>query len=857
MKKHILIFTALAISMIANAQSASRQLFTEGWRFMLSSKEADYSKPNAKDSNWRTLNLPHDWAIEGDFSKDNPSGTGGGALPGGVGWYRKTFTVDKADKGKSIRIDFDGAYMNAAVYINGKHLGTRPYGYISFGYDITPYIKYGKENTIAVRVDNSDQPNSRWYSGCGIYRNVWLTKQNPIHVAKDGVYVTTADVSKELANIYVETDIVNPNKESLTVYHTLYNAEGKRIKEGLILRAQSNKETSKNEKVADCCKTESNPVCTIKLKNPHLWSTKDPYLYTLVTTVRNSKGEVLDTYSNRIGIRWFEFSKDGFTLNDEPMQIQGVCDHHDLGCLGAALNVTALRRQLQILKDAGINGFRCSHNPPAPELLDLCDEMGFIVMDESFDMWRKKKTANDYAKYFNEWHERDLHDFIIRDRNHPSIVMWSIGNEVLEQWSDAGADTLSLEEANLILNFGHSADQLANDDKEMSVNSLLTKKLADFVRNLDPSRPITSGCNEPNPNNHLFKSDALDIIGYNYHNQNIPDVPKNFPGKPFIITESVSSLQTRGYYRMNSDHEYVWPERWDKPFEDPTFSCSSYDNCHAPWSNTHEENIIVMRKYPWIAGQYIWTGFDYIGEPTPYGWPARSSYFGFIDLAGFPKDSYYMYKAELTDTPTLHLFPHWNFGNEEYAGEDIAPSKLNEDGTIDMWAYYNNADEVELFINGKSQGISKKTQDRLHAQWRVKYEPGEVMAVARKNGQVVNSQIIKTAGKPAQIRLTADRNVITADGRDLSFITVEILDKDGNLCPNASNLVNFAIEGNATIAGVDNGSPISLERFKDNKRHAFYGKCLVVLQNNGTQGKATLKATSNGLQNATIEISAQ
>ncbi len=831
--------------MLANAQSANRQLFTEGWRFMLSTKEADYSKPTFNDNGWRTLSLPHDWAIEGDFSKDNPSGTGGGALPGGVGWYRKTFTIDKADKGKAIRIDFDGAYMNAAVYVNGKHLGTRPYGYISFGYDITPYLKYGKTNTIAVRVDNSDQPNSRWYSGCGIYRNVWLTKQNPVHINKDGVYVTTPEVSKDKATVTVKVDITNPKNIALNIKSILLDAQGNEVATS---NAPANTKAVANSSLF---------TLHSSLKNPHLWSDKHPYLYTLKTILIDSNGTPLDEYSTRIGFRTFSFTPEGFTLNGEPMQIQGVCDHHDLGCLGAALNVSALRRQLRILKEAGINGFRCSHNPPAPELLDLCDEMGFIVMDESFDMWRKKKTANDYAKYFNQWHERDLHDFILRDRNHPSIVMWSIGNEVLEQWSDANADTLSLEEANMILNFGHSAEKLATDDKELSVNSLLTKKLADFVRNLDPTRPITSGCNEPNPYNHLFKSGALDIIGFNYHNGNIPSVPENFPGKPFIITESVSALQTRGYYKMPSDKEYVMPERWDRPFYDATFSCSAYDNSHAPWSNTHEENLIVMRRYPWIAGQFVWTGFDYIGEPTPYGWPARSSYFGFIDLAGFPKDSYYMYKAELTDTPTLHLFPHWNFGDEEYAGEGIAPSKLNEDGSIDLWCYYNNADEVELFINGKSQGTSRKTADRLHAFWRVKYEPGEVMAVARKNGQVVNSQIIKTAGRPAQLRLTADRPVITADGRDLSFITVKVLDKDGNLCPNASNLVNFEVSGNAFIAGVDNGSPISLERFKDNKRHAFYGKCLVVLQNNGTQGKATLTATSNGLQNATIEINAQ
>ena len=453
-------------------------------------------------------------------------------------------------------------------------------------------------------------------------------------------------------------------------------------------------------------------------------------------------------------------------------------------------------------------------------------------------MWRKKKTSHDYARYFNEWHEKDLRDFILRDRNHPSIFVWSIGNEVLEQWSDAKADTLSLEEANLILNFGHSADMLAKDG-EMSVNSLLTKKLADFVRELDPTRPITAGCNEPNPGNHLFKSGALDIIGYNYHNANIPDVPKNFPGKPFIITESNSALMTRGYYRMPSNEMFIWPERWDKPFYDESFSCSSYENCHVPWGNTHEENIKLVRNNDYISGQYIWTGFDYIGEPTPYGWPARSSYFGIVDLAGFPKDVYYLYQAEWTNKQVLHLFPHWNW---------------TEGQEIDMWCYYNNADEVELFINGESQGIRSKDEDNLHVVWRVKFIPGTVKVVARKNGNIIAEKEIHTAGTPHKIRLTPDRDIITADGKDLSFVTVEVLDKDNNLCPISENLINFEVKGNAFIAGVDNGCQTSMERFKDNKRKAFNGKCLVVLQNNGEKGTATLTANSNGLESSTIEI---
>ena len=468
--------------------------------------------------------------------------------------------------------------------------------------------------------------------------------------------------------------------------------------------------------------------------------------------------------------------------------------------------------------------------------------MGFIVMDETFDMWRKKKTAHDYSRYFNEWHERDLTDLVRRDRNHPSIFMWSIGNEVLEQWSDAKADTLSLAEANLILNFGHSADMLAKEGSELSVNSLLTKKLADMTRALDPTRPVTAGCNEPNPGNHLFRSGALDIIGFNYHDDWFAGVPQNFPGKPFIITESISALMTRGYYRMPSDSMYIWPSRWDVPFYDESFSCSSYDNCHVPWGNTHEGTLRHVKNNDFISGQYIWTGFDYIGEPTPYGWPARSSYFGVIDLAGFPKDVYYMYQSEWRpDKTVLHLFPHWNW---------------KEGQEIDLWAYYNNADEVELFVNGQSQGVRSKGKDEFHVSWRVTYQPGTVKAVSRRGGQVVAEQEIHTADEPAQIRLTPDRTSIQADGRDLSFVTVEILDKDGNLCPWAENDVTFDVQGAGFIAGVDNGSPISMERFKANHRKAFYGKCLVVIQNNGEDGSISLKATADGLQEAGTTLNA-
>ena len=804
--------------------------FNNDWTFQLGDVEGAEAM-NFDDSQWRQLNLPHDWAVEGDFSPNHPSGTGGGALPGGIGWYRKTFVADASYEGKKVFIDFDGVYMNSEVFINGVSLGKRPYGYISFRYDMTPYINIGKENVVAVRVDNQEQPNSRWYSGCGIYRNVWLTVTNPVHVDLWGTYVTTPEVSEAEATVSVCTTVKNEGTTDAQVelLSSLLDAEGRQVGEASsVLPVQK-----------DCVAVYEQ---TLKVTSPVLWSIEKPYLYTVKTEVFVD-GEKVDEYETVTGIRAFSFDAEkGFILNGKQVKINGVCMHHDLGCLGAAVNTRAIERQLEILKEMGCNGIRCSHNPPAPELLQLCDKMGFIVMDETFDMWRKRKTTYDYSRYFNEWHERDLTDLMLRDRNHPSIFMWSIGNEVLEQWSDANADTLSLEEANMILNFGHSPEMLAKAGESMSVNSLLTKKLADMTRALDPTRPITSGCNEPNPYNHLFASGALDIIGFNYHDAWFMGVPQNFPGKPFIVTESVSGLMTRGYYKMPSDQPVVCPERWDRPYYDPSFSCSSYDNCRVPWGNHHEGTLKLVQNNDFISGQFIWTGFDYIGEPTPYGWPARSSYFGIVDLAGFPKDVYYMYQSQWTDKDVLHLFPHWNW--EE--GQDI-----------DLWAYYNNADEVELFINGKSQGVKSMEKDVYHVAWRVKYEPGTIKAVSRKDGKVVMEKEIHTAGEPAQIRLTADRTNIQADGTDLSFVTVEILDKDGNLCPNADNLVNFEVEGEAFIAGVDNGSPISMERFKDNKRKAFYGKCLVVLQNNGRKGDIQLNAVSEGLKNATIMLNAE
>lgn len=811
------------------AQHSSRQNFNQDWKFALGAPDKA-AQTSFSDSDWRSLNLPHDWAIEGDFSIENPSGTGGGALPGGIGWYRKHFTINISPE-EVVYIDFDGAYMNASVFINGHYLGTRPYGYASFSYDITPYIHSGKDNVIAVKVDNAEQPNSRWYSGCGIYRNVWLRKLNKVHVGLWGQQVTPYDITANEGKVCIVTTVENltGKKTKANIKTRILDASGKVL---------ASTQAAVNLKKGQNCSSEQN----LTVSEPQLWSIETPHLYSVVSDILVN-GKVVDSYTTVTGFRNIHFDAEkGFSLNGKPMKINGVCLHHDAGALGAVVNTRAIERQLEIMKEMGANAIRCSHNPPAPELLDLCDRIGLLVMDETFDMWRKKKTEHDYARYFNDWHEKDLTDLIVRDRNHPSIIMWSIGNEVLEQWSHAEADTLSLEQANLILNFGHGKEMLADENSEKSVNSLLTEKLANMVRKLDNTRPITAGCNEPEPGNHLFRSGSLDIIGYNYHDDWFKDVPVKFPGKPFIITESVSALMTRGYYRMPSDSMYIWPESWDKPFFEESFSCSAYDNCHVPWGNTHEGTMRHVEQNDFIMGQFVWTGFDYLGEPTPFGWPARSSYFGIVDLAGFPKDVYYMYQScWRKDKNVLHLFPHWNWKE----GEEI-----------DLWAYYNNADEVELFVNGVSQGVRTTDSDSYHASWRVKYVPGKVEAISRKNGKVIEHTEINTASTPHHIRITPDRRNIVADGSDLCFVTAEIVDEFGNVCHTATNEITFSVEGSGFNAGVDNGSPISLERFKSNKRKAFNGKALLIVQNNGKSGDVKISASSDNLLSANEIITA-
>ena len=804
-----------------------RHLWDEGWRFALHNDDKPH-EITFDDHAWRVLDLPHDWAIEGDFYALNPSGANGGALPGGIGWYRKHLNLNDNDASSHYVLHFDGAYMNTSVYVNGQLVGMRPYGFISFSYDITPYLKKQGDNVVAVKVDNSKQPNSRWYTGCGIYRHVYLMKSSDIRIEEWGVQALT-EVKKGKGKVSLNTKIENPSgcSRRVIVHQTLWN--------------KAHQMVSKASKV---CQVEANGATISQLLNvnkPQLWSLESPNLYTVTTEIEEN-GRILDRDTISIGLRNIAFDvKKGFFLNGKNIKINGVCLHGDLGCLGTAINEDALYRQLLMMKDMGVNAIRCSHNPPAPELLNLCDSMGLLVMDEAFDSWMQGKTTYDYSIYFKTWAERDLRDMVLRDRNHPSIILWSIGNEVLEQWNKTKSATVALEDVNILLNNSRDKTLLSTTDT-LNASAKLTQFLASIVRRYDPTRLISAGCNEVSPNNNLFKSGALDVIGFNYHQKKVADVPQNFPGKPFIMTETVSALHTRGYYRMPSDSLYRWPTH-KRPFTEPSFMCSSYDNSCAYWGSTHEQTWDIVKHTPYCSGQFIWTGFDYIGEPTPFNFPARSSYFGIVDLAGFPKDVYYLYQSEWTNKPVLHVFPHWNW---------------IEGQAIDLWCYYNQADEVELFINGKSQGVRKKSNEHeYHVAWHVTYEPGEVRVVARKNGKQVNEKTIRTAGAPHHIRLTPNRNVLKANGRSLSFVTVEVVDKEGNLCPWADQNIQFSLTGEGKIAGVDNGSPFSLERFQANSRHAFFGKCMVVVQ----AGKApsVIKLTAKGvdLQPQTIEIKSE
>jgi beta-galactosidase len=772
--------------------------FDQGWRFQLG-EVAGAENPALADTAWRVLDVPHDFSIEGPpgadpatmegpFDSKSPGGTGAGALNGGIGWYRKTFSLPEDSAGKRVGVQFDGVYMDSEVWLNGVSLGKQPYGYTSFQFDITPHLKPGS-NVLAVRV-NVQQPCSRWYSGAGIYRHVWLTLTDPVHVAPWGTYVTTPEVVDASATVKVRTQVRNAGKDGTkaTLTTAILDATGKKVAEH---------QTS--EAIAAAAGTEF--THGLKVEAPRRWSTEDPYLYQVVSEVRIGE-RLVDRYVTPLGIRTIEFTADnGFLLNGKRVQIKGVCQHHDLGCLGAAVHIRGIERQLEILKAMGCNAIRTSHNPPTSELLDLCDRMGMLVMDEIFDEWIIPKSGMKfgYKRFFEEWSERDLVSMIHRDRNHPSVILWSIGNEIKEQDKPQGGE--------------------------------MAKRLADITRREDPTRLVTSGVNKMGQAIASGFTKALDVIGMNY----FTDQYHAQKGKLLVAAETSSALSTRGEYGLE-----LTPEGKVNMNMRPNNQCVSYDLDRPNWGCTAEESLLFIKNAPWVAGEFVWTGFDYIGEPTPYHWPSRSSYFGIIDLAGFPKDRYYLYQSQWTDKPVVHLLPHWNW--KGFEGKEIP-----------VWCF-TNAESVELFLNGKSLGIKDfKDSKSLHLEWKVPYEAGVLKAVGKKAGKTITEEV-RTAGEPAKLIVRPDRKQIAADGQDLSYVEVSVVDKDGNICPNADNVIAFGLEGPGTIAGVDNGDPTNHEPFKATKHKAFHGLCLAVVESTRSPGEIRLSATAPGLEAVPVVI---
>ncbi|MEJ5352497.1 MAG: glycoside hydrolase family 2 TIM barrel-domain containing protein [Melioribacteraceae bacterium] len=730
--------------------------------------------------------------VEGIFESTCPGGSGAGYVNAGTSWYRKTFTIPESARDKRVFVEFDGVYMNSDVWINGIHLGNRPYGYSSFQYELTKHLKFnGEKNVLAVRVC-VQQPCSRWYSGAGIYRNVRLVIKDPVHIAHWVVYVTTPDVSESEATVCVETKIENHSSstQQLKLETVIIDESGRKCASTF---------SEQKLKAGDIYTLKD----TLKVLRPRLWSLETPTLYHAISRVYIGN-RIVDSIDTPFGIRTFEFTTDkGFFLNGKHVPIKGVCLHHDLGCLGSAVNKRAIERQLEIMKSMGCNAIRTSHNPPAPELLELCDRMGFLVMDEAFDEWKQSKTMYGYGRFFDEWSEKDLRDMIRRDRNHPSIILWSIGNEIPEQNSENAYE--------------------------------MAKRLVDICHEEDPTRPVTSACNLPESAVKTGFAKALDVVGINY---NLP-VYQSLKGKfKLIASETASAVSTRGEYNLVLEGDTL---KIEKQLNN---QCTSYDIVSPGWGNTAEATLKALKNAPWIAGEFVWTGFDYIGEPTPFGWPSVSSYFGIVDRCGFPKDRYYLYQSQWTDKPMVYIFPHWNW--EGFEGKEIP-----------VWCY-SNCESVELFLNGKSLGEKRfsETED-LHLEWKVPYVQGALQAVGKNKGKIVATHQVETAGKPAQILLIPDRAMLKADGKDLSFVKVIIADSKGRVCPNANNLVKFNITGEGRIVGVDNGDAVSHELFKANERKAFHGLCLVVVQSNIKRGIIRLTAESEGLKSSEVSIEVQ
>jgi|LSQX01.3.fsa_nt_gb beta-galactosidase len=786
-----------------DASSRQRMLFDDNWRFNPGDVE-EAEMVSFNDENWRLLNLPHDWSIEGEYDANAATGGSGGYLPTGIGWYRKHFNL--LDASRECWIEFDGVYMNSEVWVNGNYLGKHPNGYVSFFYNITPYLKSGA-NVISVKVDNSIQSNSRWYSGSGIYRHVWLNFADPLHIAQWGTYITTPVVDSLMASVIVKTNLENHHgvtqkavlKSQIIDSHKMVVAE---IETPISVQANGNKEIAQ----------------TLSVKDPQLWSVDSPTMYRLRSTITLNQN-ITDQLDTPFGIRSIEYdAMKGFLLNGEQVKMNGVCLHHDAGCLGAAVPELVWERRFQLLKEMGCNAIRTSHNPMAPEFMDLCDRMGFLVMNEIFDEWEEAKinTTSAYHLYFKDQWKSDVISFIRRDRNHPSVVIWSAGNEVPDQSTERG--------------------------------QVVLKNLLDLFHEEDPTRPVTQANDRiaADGSPALFSFLELqDVVGYNYvdrwheRREQYYSVDKiNHPDWKMIGTENSNIGGVRGEYS----------------FGDENYRRRSYNTsmirAEQLWKFT------ATRDY--VCGDFMWTGIDYHGEAR---WPNRSSNSGVIDLAGFPKDGYYFYQSQWTPGPMVHLFPHWNWEGKE--GEAIPV------------IVYSNCDVVELFLNGRSYGEQRLefprpgnsgswnrydklpvngTTGDLHLSWQVPYEPGKLIAVGKRNGEIVSTAVVKTAGQPAAIRLTGDKKSLKANGSDILHLTVEILDDKGVIVPKAHNEIRFNVKGELVLLGVENGNAGDLTAPRSKVKNTFNGLILGYLQSSCKPGESLIEVSSPGLTGASIKI---
>lgn len=808
----ILTYLLLALVMITGCDSGTispprwEQKIDFAWLFHLGDVE-NAEAPEFDDHDWRLLDLPHDFSIEQGFDTTYEGGWRAGYTKGGLGWYRKNLDWQPEWEGKKVVIQFDGIYMNSDVWINGNHLGHRPYGYIGFAYDLTPYLKTGK-NIIAVRADNSKIPSGRWYTGSGIYRHVWLKVMNQVHVAQWGTFITTPEVNLQQANTNLQIQIRNnrPEPVDLEVQTKIMNPTGEEV-------------TSWNSTIDLPAETSKKVTQQGIIEQPQLWSPDQPVIYQAETRLYE-QDQLLDVYLTNFGIRTIEVNAaQGFLLNGQKLHLKGLCNHHDGGPVGAAVPDDLLYYRLKMLKDMGANAVRTAHNPAAPELYAICDTLGLMVMDEPFDGWHEPKAEYDYGHFFAEWWERDLMDFLLRDRNHPSIVMWSVGNEVPDFTPD------------------------------------MQKSLVDFVHAYDQTRPVTQARGYMGPH--------LDVAGFNGHGEE-PGYLEKFhaerPDQPVVGTEMTHTLQTRGVYQTQTayrrrDFPAIWEDgqpwgpyahrvhKMDDLSSEELFPGkpypyqSSYDNAYVRINVRDMEKMV--RNYDFLMGSFRWTGFDYLGEATIQ--PARTANFGIIDLANFPKDHYYLYQSLWSDQPMVHLLPHWTHPGME--------------GTKIPVVVYTNGDAAELFLNGKSLG-EKPMSESLQIVWQVPYEPGELKVVAKRNGQEVAEKSYRTAGKAAAIQLESHRSAIRANRTDLALIEVTVTDSAGTMVPEANYLVKFEVDGPAKIIGVENGDILDFDPVKASQRKVFKGKCLVILQNTGKPGEILFAATNQNLKPQTIRLNA-